>query len=143
MRLTEDVTVEGDFVLEAAGPSDRLPIQANGDGPHYLWVYQELFTRLGVRLLFTDFQQEVMTRCRVAMSDERSARGAATRGIRIDYAASKDGALLKDELSQELTTSSKIPSMGLGSFSQRVNARDDFGCDKKMGVAIVSVSKWD
>ncbi|MED6167461.1 hypothetical protein PIB30_002943 [Stylosanthes scabra] len=68
MRLTEDVTAEGDFVLEAAGPSDRLPIQASGDGPHYLWVYQELFTRLGVRLPFTDFQQEVMTRCRVAVS---------------------------------------------------------------------------
>ncbi|MED6180771.1 hypothetical protein PIB30_013399 [Stylosanthes scabra] len=68
MRLTEDVTAEGDFVLEAVGPSDRLPIQASGDGPHYLWVYQELFTRLGVRLPFTDFQREVMTRCRVAVS---------------------------------------------------------------------------
>ncbi|MED6181768.1 hypothetical protein PIB30_022368 [Stylosanthes scabra] len=68
MRLTEDVTAEGDFVLEAAGPSDRLPIQASGDGPHYLWVYQELFTRLGVRMPFTDFQWEVMTRCRVVVS---------------------------------------------------------------------------
>ncbi|MED6111763.1 hypothetical protein PIB30_055264 [Stylosanthes scabra] len=32
-----------------------------------------------------------------------------------------------------LATSSKIPSMGLGSFSQRVNARDDFGCEKNRG----------
>ncbi|MED6110422.1 hypothetical protein PIB30_042728 [Stylosanthes scabra] len=39
----------------------------------------------------------------------------------------------KDELSQELATSSKIPSMGLGSFSQRVNARDDFDCEKNRG----------
>ncbi|MED6107700.1 hypothetical protein PIB30_016531 [Stylosanthes scabra] len=68
MRLTEEAAVEGDFVLEAAGPSDRLPFQADEDGPHFLWVYQELFTRLGVRLPFTDFQREVMTRCRVAVS---------------------------------------------------------------------------
>ncbi|MED6180195.1 hypothetical protein PIB30_008053 [Stylosanthes scabra] len=68
MRLTEDVTTKGDFVLEAAGPSDRLHIQANRDGPHFLWVYQKLFTRLGVRLPFTDFQREVMTRCWVAVS---------------------------------------------------------------------------
>ncbi|MED6157521.1 hypothetical protein PIB30_023907 [Stylosanthes scabra] len=68
MWLTEDDASEGDFVLEAASPSDRLPLRANGHGPHFLWVYQELFTRLGVRLPFTDFQREVMTRCRVAVS---------------------------------------------------------------------------
>ncbi|MED6175674.1 hypothetical protein PIB30_080632 [Stylosanthes scabra] len=66
MRLTEGAAAEGDFVLEAAGPSDRLPFRAGEDGPHFLWVYQELFTRLGVRLPFTDFQREVITRCRVA-----------------------------------------------------------------------------
>ncbi|MED6111172.1 hypothetical protein PIB30_049976 [Stylosanthes scabra] len=68
MRLTEDAASEGDFVLEAAGPSNRLPFRTNRDGPHFLWVYQELFTRLGVRLPFTNFQREVMTRCRVAVS---------------------------------------------------------------------------
>ncbi|MED6182972.1 hypothetical protein PIB30_033686 [Stylosanthes scabra] len=36
----------------------------------------------------------------------------------------------KEELSQKLATSSKIPSMELGSFSQRVNAMVDFGCEK-------------
>ncbi|MED6169977.1 hypothetical protein PIB30_026158 [Stylosanthes scabra] len=39
----------------------------------------------------------------------------------------------KDKLSQELATSSKIPSMGLGLFSQRVNSRDDLGCEKNRG----------
>ncbi|MED6113253.1 hypothetical protein PIB30_069091 [Stylosanthes scabra] len=68
MVLTEDAAAEGDFVLEATGPSDRLPFQANEGDPHFLWVYQELFTRLGVCLPFTDFQREVMTRCRVAVS---------------------------------------------------------------------------
>ncbi|MED6217141.1 hypothetical protein PIB30_015042 [Stylosanthes scabra] len=68
MSLTENAAAEGDFVLEAAGPSDRLPFQASGGDPHFLWVYQELFTRLGVRFSFTDFQKEVMTRCRVAVS---------------------------------------------------------------------------
>ncbi|MED6195408.1 hypothetical protein PIB30_037604 [Stylosanthes scabra] len=68
MSLTEDAAAEGDFVLEAAGPSDRLPFQANEGDPHFLWVYQELFTRLGVCLPFTDFQKEVMTRCLVAVS---------------------------------------------------------------------------
>ncbi|MED6219889.1 hypothetical protein PIB30_040010 [Stylosanthes scabra] len=68
MILTEDAAAKGDFVLEAAGPSDRLPFQASEGDPHFLWVYQELFTRLGVRLPFTDFQKEVMMRCRVAVS---------------------------------------------------------------------------
>ncbi|MED6207488.1 hypothetical protein PIB30_036261 [Stylosanthes scabra] len=68
MSLTEDAAAEADFVLEAAGPSDRLPFEASEGDPHFLWVYQELFTRLGVRLPFTNFQKEVMTRCRVAVS---------------------------------------------------------------------------
>ncbi|MED6160784.1 hypothetical protein PIB30_054573 [Stylosanthes scabra] len=66
--LMEDSGAEGDYVLEAAGPSDRVPFRADEDGPHFLWVYQELFTRLRMRLPFSDFQRDVMTRCRVAVS---------------------------------------------------------------------------
>ncbi|MED6226647.1 hypothetical protein PIB30_105930, partial [Stylosanthes scabra] len=68
MRMIEDVASERDYVLEAAVPSDRLPFQAAEDKTHFLWVYVELFTRLGIRLPFTDFQREVMTRCRVTAS---------------------------------------------------------------------------
>ncbi|MED6171293.1 hypothetical protein PIB30_039460 [Stylosanthes scabra] len=64
----EDPGAKGDYVLEAAGPSDRVPFPADEDGPHFLWVYQELFTRLGMRLPFSNFQRDVMTRCRVAVS---------------------------------------------------------------------------
>ncbi|MED6169377.1 hypothetical protein PIB30_020853 [Stylosanthes scabra] len=66
--LMEDSGVEGDYVLEAAGPSDRVPFRAGKDGPHFLWVYQELFTRLRMRLPFSDFQRDVITRCLVAVS---------------------------------------------------------------------------
>ncbi|MED6151029.1 hypothetical protein PIB30_078400 [Stylosanthes scabra] len=66
MRLTADGAAEGDYVLEAAGPSDRLPFRAPEDRVPFLWVYNELFTRLGVRLPFTEFQREVLSRCRVA-----------------------------------------------------------------------------
>ncbi|MED6193678.1 hypothetical protein PIB30_021819 [Stylosanthes scabra] len=59
---------EGDYVLEAVGPSDRVPFRAGEGETHFLWVYKELFTRLGVRLPFSDFQRDVMTRCRVAVS---------------------------------------------------------------------------
>ncbi|MED6109121.1 hypothetical protein PIB30_030789 [Stylosanthes scabra] len=59
----EDSEAEGDYVLEAAGLSDRVPFRAGEEGPHFLWVYQELFTRLGMRLPFSDFQRDVMTRC--------------------------------------------------------------------------------
>ncbi|MED6123135.1 hypothetical protein PIB30_046394 [Stylosanthes scabra] len=68
MRLTEDVASERDYMLEVAGPSDRFPLQALEDRNHILWVYVELFTCLDVRLPFTDFQREVLTRCRVAPS---------------------------------------------------------------------------
>ncbi|MED6111784.1 hypothetical protein PIB30_055527 [Stylosanthes scabra] len=68
MRLAQDVASERDYVLEATGPSDRLPFRALEDRTHFLWVYAELFTRLGVRLPFSDFQREVMTRCQVAAS---------------------------------------------------------------------------
>ncbi|MED6158893.1 hypothetical protein PIB30_037268 [Stylosanthes scabra] len=66
--LMEDSRAEADYVLEAAGPSDRVPFRAGEDGPHFLWVYQELFTRLRMRLPFSDFQRDVMTRCRVPVS---------------------------------------------------------------------------
>ncbi|MED6163789.1 hypothetical protein PIB30_083398 [Stylosanthes scabra] len=66
--LMEDSGAEGDYVMEAAGPSDRVPFRAGEDGPHFLWVYQELFTRLRMRLPFSDFQRDVMTRCRVAVN---------------------------------------------------------------------------
>ncbi|MED6194740.1 hypothetical protein PIB30_031380 [Stylosanthes scabra] len=66
--LMEDSRVKGDYVLEAAGPSDRVPFRAGEERPHFLWVYRELFTRLGMRLPFSDFQRDVMTRCRVAVS---------------------------------------------------------------------------
>ncbi|MED6205865.1 hypothetical protein PIB30_021657 [Stylosanthes scabra] len=66
--LMEDSGAEGDYVLEAAGPSDRVPFRAGEEGPHFMWVYQELFTRLQMRLPFSDFQRDVMTRCRVAVS---------------------------------------------------------------------------
>ncbi|MED6172810.1 hypothetical protein PIB30_053403 [Stylosanthes scabra] len=62
MRLTQDLASERDFVLEAAGPSDRLPFRALEDRTHFLWVYVELFTCLGVRIPFSDFQREVLTR---------------------------------------------------------------------------------
>ncbi|MED6124996.1 hypothetical protein PIB30_064312 [Stylosanthes scabra] len=68
MRLTVDRAAEGDFVLEAAGPSDRLPFRAQEDRTQFLWVYTELFTRLGVRLPFTEFQRGVLLRCRVEAS---------------------------------------------------------------------------
>ncbi|MED6197605.1 hypothetical protein PIB30_058051 [Stylosanthes scabra] len=66
--LTEDSGAEGYYVLEAAGPSDRVPFRAGEDGPHFLWVYQELFTRLRMRLPFSDFQRDMMTRCCVAVN---------------------------------------------------------------------------
>ncbi|MED6194495.1 hypothetical protein PIB30_029143 [Stylosanthes scabra] len=66
MRLTVDRAAEGDFVLEAAGPSDRLPFRAQEDRTHFLCVYMELFTRLGVRLPFSEFQREVLSWCWVA-----------------------------------------------------------------------------
>ncbi|MED6221282.1 hypothetical protein PIB30_052947 [Stylosanthes scabra] len=68
MRLAQDVASERVYVLEVAGPSDRLPFRALEDRTHFLWVYAELFTRLGVRLPFSDFQREVLTRCQVAAS---------------------------------------------------------------------------
>ncbi|MED6118461.1 hypothetical protein PIB30_002711 [Stylosanthes scabra] len=66
--LMEDSGAEGDYVLEATGPSDRVPFRAGDNSPHFLWVYQELFTHLRMRLPFSNFQRDVMTRCRVAVS---------------------------------------------------------------------------
>ncbi|MED6111080.1 hypothetical protein PIB30_049161 [Stylosanthes scabra] len=51
MRLTADRAAEGDYVIEADGPSDRLPFRAAKDRTHFLWVYTELFTRLAASQL--------------------------------------------------------------------------------------------
>ncbi|MED6147109.1 hypothetical protein PIB30_040883 [Stylosanthes scabra] len=66
--LMDDSGTEEDYVLEAAGPSGCVPFRAGEGGPHFLWVYQELFTRLRMRLPFSDFQRDVMIRCRVVIS---------------------------------------------------------------------------
>ncbi|MED6176761.1 hypothetical protein PIB30_091362 [Stylosanthes scabra] len=68
MSLIEGGASEGDYVIEAADPSDRLPFRDEEDRTHFLWVYQELFTHLGVRFPFTEFQREMMARCWVAAS---------------------------------------------------------------------------
>ncbi|MED6196906.1 hypothetical protein PIB30_051769 [Stylosanthes scabra] len=68
MRLAQDLASERDYVLEAAGPSDQLPFRALEGGTHFLWVYAELFTRLGVRLPFSYFQREMLTWCQVTAS---------------------------------------------------------------------------
>ncbi|MED6150444.1 hypothetical protein PIB30_072382 [Stylosanthes scabra] len=68
MRLTANGAAEGDYVLEAAGLSDRLPFRTPEDRVPFLWVYNELFTRSGVRLPFTEFQREVLSRYRMAAS---------------------------------------------------------------------------
>ncbi|MED6170048.1 hypothetical protein PIB30_027091 [Stylosanthes scabra] len=73
MRLTADRAAEGNFVLEVAGPSNQLPFGALEDRTRLLWVYAELFTRLGVQLPFTDFQREIMTRYRVVVSQLHAA----------------------------------------------------------------------
>ncbi|MED6175001.1 hypothetical protein PIB30_074326 [Stylosanthes scabra] len=54
--LMEDSGAEGDYVLEAAGPSYRVPFRAGA------------ITRLRMRLPFSDFQRDVMARCGVAVS---------------------------------------------------------------------------
>ncbi|MED6183455.1 hypothetical protein PIB30_038057 [Stylosanthes scabra] len=68
MRLMADRATEGGFVLEATSPSDQLSFRAQEDRTHFLWVYTELFIRLGVRLPFIEFQREVLSWCRVAAS---------------------------------------------------------------------------
>ncbi|MED6106239.1 hypothetical protein PIB30_003198 [Stylosanthes scabra] len=37
--LMEDPGAEGDYMLEAAGPSDRVPFRADEDGPHFLQLH--------------------------------------------------------------------------------------------------------
>ncbi|MED6160541.1 hypothetical protein PIB30_052314 [Stylosanthes scabra] len=49
--LMEDSEAEGDYVLEAAGPSDRVPFRAGEEGPHFLWVQLHL-NRWGFILAF-------------------------------------------------------------------------------------------
>ncbi|MED6131284.1 hypothetical protein PIB30_008323 [Stylosanthes scabra] len=68
IRLMRDARLEEDYVLEAAGPSDRVLLRAEEGNPHFLWVYQELFTCLGVTFPLMDFQRFVLTRCKVAVN---------------------------------------------------------------------------
>ncbi|MED6209058.1 hypothetical protein PIB30_050966 [Stylosanthes scabra] len=63
----------------------------------------------------------------------------ATQPIRPNFASANPNRLCREQghdsikqksCHKKLATSSKIPSIGLGSFSHQVNARDDFGCEK-------------
>ncbi|MED6148256.1 hypothetical protein PIB30_051450 [Stylosanthes scabra] len=75
--LTQPSVVEDDMLPELRremrlmadrGPTGILYWRLLEDRTHFLWVYTELFTRLGARLPFTEFQREVLSRCRVAAS---------------------------------------------------------------------------
>ncbi|MED6109849.1 hypothetical protein PIB30_037323 [Stylosanthes scabra] len=108
------------------------------DMKHALLIYVlmtegALITRLANRYEVTEFPNDKFHTIRpvdmyVPYGDWRGEKGNPNRLCREQGRGSS-----KDELSQELATSSKIPSMGLGSFSQRVNARDDFGCEENRG----------
>ncbi|MED6118962.1 hypothetical protein PIB30_007852 [Stylosanthes scabra] len=54
--------------LETAWPFDHVPFRVEQDGPHFLWGYQELFTRLGVTFPLSDFKRSVLTRCKVVVN---------------------------------------------------------------------------
>ncbi|MED6213297.1 hypothetical protein PIB30_091816 [Stylosanthes scabra] len=60
MRLTTDRAAEGDYVLEATGPSDRLPFRAQEDRVHFLWVrfsstFERVCLHFGFRLSWRVF----------------------------------------------------------------------------------------
>ncbi|MED6158572.1 hypothetical protein PIB30_033894 [Stylosanthes scabra] len=66
-----------EYRLVAPHPSERICFANNrvGDKPDFLWVYDSMFTRIGVRIPFTIFQQEVLIRCAVAPSQLHPNRG--------------------------------------------------------------------
>ncbi|MED6108102.1 hypothetical protein PIB30_020372 [Stylosanthes scabra] len=73
--------------------------------------------------------------------DERSARGVGTRGVQIDYAASKDGARQKMSCHNSLQPIQKYRVWNSGRSPNEL-AQGTILVVRKTGVAIVSVSKW-
>ena len=51
---------EEDYVLEALGSSEMLCYLNHGKGPNWMWMYNVLITKLGIRILFTHFQVTIL-----------------------------------------------------------------------------------
>ncbi|MED6145126.1 hypothetical protein PIB30_022124 [Stylosanthes scabra] len=56
VSLMEDSGMEGDYVLEAAGPSDRVPFRADEGSPHFFYISFQ--TRQG-RKMFDSYEDSI------------------------------------------------------------------------------------
>ena len=74
---------EEEYYLEAPGPSERVSDLNLHGGPRWMWCYNVLIFKLGVRILFTHFQVEILNRAEAAPSQLHPNSWAMIRGFEI------------------------------------------------------------
>ena len=55
LELTPGGVNDSDYVLQAASEDECICFLNHDDQPHFMWMYEALFSKFGVRLPFTNF----------------------------------------------------------------------------------------
>ena len=58
--MTPKGEYEEEYVLETLGPSDRVCYVNHEGGSRWLWMYDVLIAKLGIRIPFTHFQVSIL-----------------------------------------------------------------------------------
>ena len=74
---------EEEFVLEAPGSSERVCYCNHRSGPSWMWMYDVLIMKLGIRIPFTHFQVTILQQIEAASSQLHPKSWAMIWGFEI------------------------------------------------------------
>ena len=76
---------EEDYVLEVLDMDERVCYMNHGNEPNWMWMYDVLILKFGVRILFNDFKFMILEQTLVATSQLHPNSWAMIRGFEIIY----------------------------------------------------------
>ena len=81
--MTPKGEYEEEYVLETLGPSDRVCYVNHEGGSRWLWMYDVLIAKLGIRIPFTHFQVSILQWTEAAPTQLHPNSWAMMRGFKV------------------------------------------------------------
>ena len=81
--ITPEGEYKEEYILEAPGPNERVCYINHDGGPRWLWMYDVLIAKLGIRLLFTIFQVSIIQWTEAAPTQLHPNSWAMIRGFEV------------------------------------------------------------
>lgn len=83
--ITPEGEYEEDYILEAPSPSERVCYLNHGRGPNWMWMYDVLITKFGIRIPFTHFQVTILKWTEATPSQLHPNNWGMIRAFEITY----------------------------------------------------------